>query len=69
MNTPKLDKNAFWCGTHEENEARTKEFWQNKTIRERLESAAFLNAQAWGYDYNNPPRMDKTYFSHRILPD
>jgi thiol:disulfide interchange protein len=69
MDKFRLDKTAIWCGTHKENEKRTFEYWQNKTIRERLEAAAYLNAQAWGYDVENPPKMDKTCFSHQILPD
>ncbi len=65
MDSPRLDKSVYWAGTHEENEGRIKAYWQNKTIRERLEAAAYLNAQAWGYDVNNPPKMDKTVFSCR----
>jgi hypothetical protein len=69
MSDFRMDKTSFWCGTHEENEKRTREYWQSKTLRERLEAAAFLNAQAWGYDVENPPKVDKTIFSHRILPE
>lgn len=38
-------------------------FWQSKTIKERLEAAAYLNSIAYNYDINNPPKMDKTIFT------
>ena len=69
MNDFRVDKSAFWCGTHEENAKRTKEYWDNKSIKERLIAATYLNSQAWNYDLNNPPKVDKTLFSHRVLPE
>lgn len=38
-------------------------YWKSKTVAERLRAAAYLNSIAYGYDINNPPRMDKTVFS------
>jgi hypothetical protein len=65
MEIPKLDRTAFWAGTHKENEKRTRKFWSNQSIRARLEAAAYLNSVAYNYDINNPPKMDRTYFSMR----
>lgn len=65
MEEPRLDRTAFWAGTHKENEQRTREFWSMQTIRKRLEAAAYLNSVAYDYDVNNPPKMDRTVFSMR----
>ena len=40
-------------------------FWSEKTLRERLEAAYYLNSCAFNYDPHNPPRMDKTVFEAR----
>lgn len=65
MKEPRLDRTAFWAGKFEENETRIMEYWQTKSVRERLIAAEYLNSIAFGYDLNNPPRMDKTAFSMR----
>lgn len=65
MDIPKLDRTAFWAGTHNENEKRTRSFWFRQSIRARLEAAAYLNSVAYNYDINNPTKMDRTYFSKR----
>lgn len=57
-----MDKTAFSM-FKKENEPTDFEYWQSKTIAERLRAAAYLNSIAYNYDINNPPRMDKTIFS------
>lgn len=36
--------------------------YQNTTWQERLRIHQYLNSIAYGYDLDNPPRMDKTIF-------
>ncbi|MBT2558844.1 hypothetical protein J7E24_13695 [Hymenobacter sp. ISL-91] len=60
----RLDRTAFHAGTHEEN-ARYHAQQQPATMEERLRAAAYLNSVAYGYDLNNPPRLDRTAFSTR----
>ncbi|WP_159475476.1 hypothetical protein [Dyadobacter sp. 3J3] len=62
--TFKLDRTAFHAGTHEETEkyyARN----QPKTSVERLMAANYLNSNAFQFDLDNPPKMDRTVFSMR----
>jgi hypothetical protein len=59
----KMDRNYHWAGKFEDNEERIKEYWQNTTVQERLEAANYLNSIVYGYDVNNPPKMDRTVFS------
>jgi len=65
----KLDRTAFRAGTHQELAEANKVYWQEKTIEERLQAAAYLNSVAWNYPLDNPPRMDRTVFSMRKHPD
>ncbi|NBX11972.1 MAG: hypothetical protein EBR19_07200 [Chitinophagaceae bacterium] len=58
----KLDRTAFRAQTHEEaaNHAR---IYKNLSWQERLKIAAYLNSVAYNFDFNNPPRIDRTKFS------
>ncbi len=60
----RLDRTAHHAGTHEEN-ARYYAQNQPATMAERLRAAAYLNSVAYGYDQNNPPRLERTAFSTR----
>ncbi len=60
----RLDRTAHHAGTHEEN-ARYHATHQPPTPAERLQAAAYLNSVAYGYDLNNPPKLDRTAFSTR----
>jgi hypothetical protein len=60
----RLDRTAFYAGTHEEN-ARYHAQHQPATMVERLRAAAYLNSVAYGYDLQNPPKLDRTAFSTR----
>jgi hypothetical protein len=40
-------------------------FWSEKSLRERLEAAYYLNSVAFNFDPNDPPKMDKTIFEAR----
>lgn len=64
MEKYKLDRTAFKIQTFEE-AADTSEYWKNKTYAERLEAADYLNSVAFNYDINNPPRLDRSFFSMR----
>ncbi len=60
----RLDRTAFKIQSFEE-AADTKEYWLSKTPDERLAAAWYLTCCAYGIDYDNPPRLDRTVFSMR----
>lgn len=43
-------------------------FWKRKTLEERLHAACLLIVQAYGFDSNNPPKVDRTVFEARKRP-
>ena len=60
----KLDRGAFALKSFEE-ASRNTEYWRNQSPAERLRAATWLSFWAFGFDPENPPRMDKTKFSMR----
>ena len=60
----KLDKTYFKKQTFEQADKNTA-YWRTKTLGERLQAGYFLSLRAYGYDPENPPPMDKTYFKKR----
>lgn len=40
-------------------------FWRMKTPSERLIAAYHLSLRVYGYDPENPPKMDKEHFEKR----
>ncbi|OOG78441.1 hypothetical protein [Algoriphagus sp. A40] len=58
----KLDRSAFQARSASEQVNYGKEH-QKLTWQERLKIHRYLNSKAYGYDIDNPPRMDKTTFS------
>jgi hypothetical protein len=62
---PKIefDRSYHWAGKFEDNEERIKDYWLNASVYERLRAAHYLNATVYGFDPENPPRMDRTAFS------
>ncbi|MCC6723479.1 MAG: hypothetical protein IT258_03145 [Saprospiraceae bacterium] len=65
---PRLDRTKFKVQTLEQAYHQL-DFWLSKSQVERLLAAAYLNSVAWGYDLNNPPKMDKSRFSTRKHSD
>lgn len=63
----KLDKSKMSVRCHQDTDHQY-EYWQSKTIKERLEAAYYLNSVAYNFDINHPPRMDKSVFSVRKRP-
>lgn len=59
MDNFKLDRTAFKAQTLQEAANHT-DYYKNITWQERLQVAAYLNSVAYNFDFNNPPRMDKT---------
>lgn len=59
-----LDRTAFKAQTAQE-AADHSAYYKNKSWKERLEIAGYLNAVAFNYPVNNPPRMDKSIFQAR----
>jgi len=60
----RLDRTAHHAGTHEQ-AAQYHASHQPATMAERLRAAAYLNSVAYGYDIDNPPRLDRTAFATR----
>jgi hypothetical protein len=60
----RLDRTAHHAGTHEQ-AAQYHARHQPATPAERLLAAAYLNSVAYGYDLDNPPRLDRTAFATR----
>lgn len=56
-----LDRTAFQARNASEPVNYGKEH-QKLTWQERMRIHHYLNSIAYGYDLNNPPRMDKTAF-------
>ena len=63
----KLDRMAFRRQSHEEEERQ--KTYKHLSVDERLAIAFYLNSVAYGFDINNPPKMDKTAFQIRKRSD
>lgn len=57
----KLDRTVFEARNASEQVNYSKEN-QKLSWQERMRIHHYLNSIAYGYDLNNPPRMDKTFF-------
>lgn len=57
----KLDRTAFQARNASEQVNYGKEH-RKLTWQERMRIHQYLNSVAYGYDLDNPPRMDKTFF-------
>jgi hypothetical protein len=64
----KLDRNAFRAGQAKDQVNYGMEY-RGKSTSELIEIAMFLNSIAYGFDPQNPPRMDRTVFSVRKQAD
>ena len=64
MNKFRLDKTAFKTQTIAEADESMRNYL-NHSVKERLEIAYYLTSIAYGFDMENPPRMDKTFFQIR----
>ena len=62
MSDFKLDRTTFKAQTATE-ASNHKAYYASLTWQERIKIAAYLNSVAFDYDFNNPPRMDKTICS------
>jgi len=60
----KLDRTAFKAGNHE-SASDNYDFWQQKTINERLQAAFYLNSVAYNFPLSDPPKLDRTVFKMR----
>ena len=65
----KLDRTYFKASTFQEAD-NNYFYWQDKTLRERLEAAYYLITSAYNFSPETPPSIDRTYFATRKLsPD
>lgn len=60
----KLDRTAFQARNADE-EINYGKIYQDLTWQQRMQIHRYLNSIAYGYDMDDPPRMDKTVFSVR----
>jgi hypothetical protein len=63
----RLDRTAFFAGTHQEVERNNRKHWQSLTYKERLKESEYLSSIAFRYDSGSLPVFDKTAFSTRKL--
>lgn len=64
MELKRLDRTAFNYQTKTE-AAHNLKLWKSQTYKKRLQTANYLNSVAYNFDFNNSPKMDKTYFNIR----
>jgi hypothetical protein len=57
-----FDRTAFSQLSAEEADQEMRRPRAERTVQERLEYSYYLTARAYGFDPDNPPRMDKTHF-------
>lgn len=62
MKRYKLDRTAFKAQTAQE-AANQYAYWKLQTPEERLKAAFYLNSVVYNYDINNPPRLDRGFFT------
>ena len=64
MDAPRLDRTKFKAGIAE-NQTNDREYWLNKTPKERLAAAWYLICSAYGLEYRADHKLDRTVFSMR----
>lgn len=57
----KMDRSIFSRLSFEEAD-RSVKYWRSKTPTERIVSAYRLSLRVYGYDPDDPPTMDKSFF-------
>lgn len=60
----RLDKTFFKKQSVKEAD-RNVVYWRTKSMSERLQAAYHLSLRVYGYSPDNPPRMDKSFFTIR----
>ena len=60
----RLDRTKFKMQSFSE-ASHQLEYWKNKSLDERLKAAVYLISVAYGYDFDNPLRLNRTVFSMR----
>ena len=61
-NPYRLDKTAFQAMTAEEADNYQSDY-KNYSVYERLKISLYLTSIAYDFDFNHPPKIDKTVFS------
>jgi hypothetical protein len=67
MKEYRLDKTTFKIMTFEEADMMNV-YESDISYRERLREAYYLTSIAFGFDLENPPKLDRTVFSSRKQP-
>lgn len=63
MESYRFNRTVFKIKTFAESDADNVDL--TLSLAERVSQAWYLTSKAYGFDVNNPPRMDKTVFSYR----
>lgn len=63
----RLDKSFFKKQSLKEADDNLR-YWRSKSTSERLQSAYQLSLRAFGYDPDNPPKLEKNLFTKRTRP-
>jgi len=64
MSPYKLDRTTFKMH-HTKDAENNYEYWKTKSYAERLRAAHYLNSVAYNFPFNDPPKIDKTFFKMR----
>ena len=64
MKELRLDKTKFQIQSFAEAD-NTVAYWRSRPWQERLQAGYHLSLRAYGYDPENPPKLDKTVFRAR----
>lgn len=64
MKQYKFDRSAFKASTFQE-AGNHYEYWKDKTFRERLQAANYLITFAYNFSMQDPPFLDRSYFTTR----
>jgi hypothetical protein len=60
----RLDRTVFSIQSKKD-AANTTKYWLSQSPEERWRAAWYLTCCAYGVDYDNPPRLDRSLFSMR----
>jgi hypothetical protein len=66
MSDYRLDRSAFRAQSLKEAAEHSK-YYKKLSWNERLSVTFYLNSIAFGFDRNNPPKLDRSSFSARSL--
>jgi len=67
MSEFRLNRSAFRAGKLADQDKIDAAYWAKKTIDERIKASWYMTSKAYGYDIDNPPRLDRNVFKAEKL--